>query len=160
VTAPPQDGPTYVSDILETLNTALSAAFTGASRPFERVVRFPGIPSWDCEMIATWSSLRHTLTTRNRTPVAKQVSNVLYVSTLYLRCTTVFEKHDLPSADTVDADGVGYAIDQWIAHRTITRGIIDGTIFGGCSTAVLQAMREQNPQGGFSGFQTTIEVTI
>lgn len=165
MTAPPQDDNDWLKTQVDAVKTVLDEAYTDASRPFERIVTFPGgPPGWDCEMIAVWmQGMRHAAlgTNADSSPIKRVgVKNVIVVGVDVLRCVTVFEKNDIPSAETITADGDAILTDAWVAWKALTRALIDGTLFGGCQAKHLSQLQPFQPNGGLTGFRIPIEVVI
>lgn len=160
---PVHNDPTYVSFQVNAILATISAAFTAASRPLGRVVRFSGVPSWDCEMLAAYTQIRiggrGTLTSID--PIAKAVKPVVDINLLLLRCVTAInDDGSLPDEATVDDDGDGYITDMWILQHTLDTGLTDGTLWPSCSAANIKPIRPLSPSGNLSGMTTTIEVTL
>lgn len=160
---PVHNDPTFVSFKVDAILTALSLAFTAGSRPLGRVVRFSGIPSWDCEMLAAWTGMRlgGRGTIADADPVTKAVKPVVEVNLLLLRCVTALNDDGTPPSEAlVDADGDGFMTDMWIMQHTIDVGLTDGTLWPACSAVNVRPIRPLSPSGNLSGMTTTIEVTL
>lgn len=157
--------PDYVAGILTDVLTAGENALIAAGRPVDRVNRFYGPPSWDCEMLTVWPRMRLTGFGRNTSgsaPLEKQARYTLDVNVVLLRCITALTAKGMPSAATVDADAEGYAIDMWTLQRAYTLGIIEGTLFASaeCTVGTMTPFVPLNPSGGLSGMSSTIEVAL
>lgn len=155
----------YVADVLAGVGAVLGDAFTDAGRAVD-VRRFPGVPSWDCEMLALWPQLG-AVNKKARGSVAAedwlgtQFRHTLTINVLLLRCVTAATDTGMPAPSVVDADGAAFATDQWILERTITQSVRDGTLVPDtCSVGRVTPVVPQAPQGGLSGMTTTIEVGL
>lgn len=156
--------PDYVADLLDTVLATASAALLAAGRPIDKVSKFYGIPSWDCEQLVAWPSLRVSglETQSDSKAMRRQVKYTLDINVLLLRCVTALTGTGIPSTATVDLDGLGYATDMWALQRAFALGIIQGTLFpsGTCTVARVLPINAQNPGGGLSAMQLTIEVNL
>lgn len=158
------DDNSWVATKITDLLTVLETAFAGD--PFVRYIVSPGAAAWDCEQLAIWTTgTKHvgigTSQTSSTQPISVAgVHNAIVVNVEAIRCVTTFEDNDIPSAATITSEGVRMETDKWIAWRTITRGCVDGSIFGGCTSTYLRPQQPLDPAGGYAGFRTIIEVTI
>lgn len=158
--------PDHTSLILEDVLQHGADALLAAGRPVDRVARFPGVPSWDCEMLVAFPRTRiigigpTSSTARSPVPDRYEIRHILEINVTLLRCITALTPTGMPSAAIVDADGDGYAIDMWVLQLAYTSGIIDGSLFGGCPLANMQPFTPLTPSGSLSAFSTTIEVTL
>lgn len=158
--APPQDTDAYLANQITDLLTVVEAEFVAAGRTVDRVVQFPGMPTWDCEMLTGYLTKIAIKDGRSQVKNSGAVT-VLGVGVTILRCVTAIEGEGdpLPSAATVNADGVAFTTDAWILHRSIVRELYDGTVFDRCSERRVLGTQSFTPQGGLAAATTTIEVT-
>lgn len=154
--------PDYLADILTEILDVISDALTAAGRPVDRVLRSPGVPAWDCGLLAVYPRVRVVSNETNTDPRAmrKQIRHNLDVNVLLTRCLTSV-KEGVPTATQVDADGAGFATDMWIVERALTVASQQSAFLpGGCTIARLNPVIPASPQGGYSGMTTTLEVAL
>lgn len=154
--------PDYTAGILQAVLDLLATALDDADRPVARTFRSPGVPSWDCGQLAVWSQARSMgpETNTDRKAITKQARHGLDINILLTRCLTSTAS-GMPTAEQVDADGEGYATDQWIIQRALYSAARDSTFLpGGCMVARLNPVTPASPQGGYSGMTTTLEVAL
>lgn len=153
-----------VASVLDDVLDVASGALATEGRPVGRVVRFAGSPSWDCEMLAAWPSLRlGGFETNDATgPIRGGAYRpVLDVNLLLLRCVTALDAQGrVPDAATVDAEGEGFATDMQVLMFSIADAIANGTLLGSCSYARPRAVIPLTPLGALSGMSTVIEVSL
>lgn len=156
--------PGYVAATLGGILTALSAAYTAAGRPVERVFRSAAAPVWDCSLLATWPAVRVVSpgTRTDLSPMLRQFRVALDVSVLVTRCMVAAQYDSVPPVSAVDADGVALATDMWIMARTLTEGVTAATLGlpGGCAVARVNPVTPPPPSGGLYAVTTTLEVTL
>lgn len=160
----PYNDADYVSQILDVFLNAVGTELTNAGRTIDRLVKFSGTPSWDCEMVAVWPALRTAVkgTSTAANPIGAAIKHVADINLLLLRCVTSAEdENPIPPQATVDADGEGYATDMWLVQRALVQAAAGGGILNtGCTEIRFNPVRVFPPAGNLSAFQLTTEVTL
>lgn len=154
--------PTFLPSLLDGVLTAVSNALAAAGRPVDRVFKSPGPASWDCSQLCCWSQTRVVNPGTQTDPFSqrRQLRHVVDVTILLTRCISSVSE-GMPGAAAIDADGEGFATDQFTLQRALTEGVRTATLVpGGCTVGRLNGVIAQPPQGGLSGMTTILEVAV